>query len=120
MIVKARPPLLEVEQIGDVALATFTGPVILDPETATSIGRQLKILVQDQGYGRVILDFSNVERLTTQLVGQIAGLHQAIQAKGGRLALCSIKPEVLGIFQILRLHRVLKIYKNSQEALQSI
>jgi stage II sporulation protein AA (anti-sigma F factor antagonist) len=119
MIVKATRPLLEVEQIGDVALVTFTSRAILDPETPSLIGKQLQILVKDQGCTRVILDFVNVEKLTTLLVGQVAALHQTIKAAKGRLVLCRINPDVFAIFQILGLHRVLEIYKDEQEALQT-
>lgn len=119
MVVRVTSPLLEIEQIGDVALVTFTSRSILDPQAATVIGRQLKVLVQDQGSKRVILDFGNVERLTTLVVGQVAALHQTIKAAGGRLAVCGIQADVFGIFQILRLHKILHIYKDEQEALQS-
>lgn len=119
MIVRATSRALAIEQLGDVTLATFTVRTILDQETTAAVGQQLSSLVRDEGCKRLVINFGNLERLTTYLVGKIVLVHQQAQAAGGRLALCCIKPGVGEVFSILRLNRVLNIYSDEQEALQS-
>ncbi|NOX52833.1 MAG: anti-sigma factor antagonist, partial [Planctomycetes bacterium] len=54
---------LEIEEVGDVTIATFVDKKILDESNIQVIGNQLFILVEEDGRKKIILDFSNVEYL---------------------------------------------------------
>lgn len=119
MIVRASLRAMSIEQIGEITLATFTVRTILDEETTTLVGKQLAALVRDEGCRKLIINFGNLDRLTTYLVGKIVAVHQLLESSGGRLAVCRVKPSVAEVFTILRLTRVLNIYEDEQGALQS-
>jgi anti-anti-sigma factor len=109
---------LEVEQIGEVTVAKFTSRHLLDEEKVQTIGRELRSLGEEVGHRPLVLSFSGVERLSTELLGRLVALHKTVHEKGGRLALCKINPQVYQVFKILKLPQVLSIYADEQEALQ--
>ena len=106
---------LEVEQIGEVTVATFTQRHLLDEEKMQTIGTQLRSLGEEVGHRPLVLNFAAVERLSTEMVGKLIALQKKVQEKGGRLALCQINPQVYQVFKILKLPQVLTIFADEQE-----
>ncbi|HLJ91708.1 MAG TPA: STAS domain-containing protein [Gemmataceae bacterium] len=109
---------LEVEQIGDVTIARFTARHLLDEQKMQAISRQLRSLGEEAGHRPLVLNFGQVERLSTELMGKLVALQNRVQQKGGRLALCKIHPQVYEVFKILKLPQVFSIFTDEQEALQ--
>jgi anti-sigma B factor antagonist len=112
-------PLLTAEQLGDVTLVKLTANTILDEQMVHTIGQQLLKLAEETERPRLVLDFSNVERMTSTLFGKLILLHKKVTAAGGRLVLYGLSSDIHGLFDILRLNRLFNICKNEQEALQS-
>jgi anti-sigma B factor antagonist len=108
-----------VEEVGDVTIARFKIARLLKEGTVELIGEQLLALVDEQGRRRLVLDFRNVERVYSVMLGKIAALHTKLQAAGGRLALCQVRPDVYEVFEALNLHQVLHIYDEEKQALQT-
>jgi anti-anti-sigma factor len=111
---------LEVEQIGEVTVAKFTARHLLDEDKMQTIGRQLRSLGEEVGNRPLVLNFSGVERLSTELLGKLVALQKTVQENGGRLALCEIHPHVYEIFKIVKLPQLLTIFADEQEALQQL
>src|SRR5437870_10863044 len=76
---------LEVEQIGDVTVVNFVDRKILDEPTIQVIGDQLFSLVDEEGWRKLLLNFGNVEYLSSAALGKLITLHKKLQAAGGRL-----------------------------------
>jgi anti-anti-sigma factor len=110
---------LEVEMVGDIAVVRFTQRSLLRTEMIEAIGKQLGELVEVSGCRKFVLNFANVESMTSAMVGQLVGLHNKVEAASGRLALCRIDPFVFQIFKILNLTHVFHVYDEEQQALQS-
>ena len=53
------------------------------------------------------------------MLSKLVLLNRRAESLGGRLALCNMRPDVLGIFEVTRLTLVLNIYPGEEEALQS-
>ena len=115
-----RQDWLEIEQIGQAIVATFTAPHLLEEEKIHAIGRQLHRLSQEAGHESIVLNFSPVERLSSEMFGKLLTFNRQVQARGGRLALCSLRPELYQMFRLLRLSPVFTIYADQQEALQNL
>jgi anti-anti-sigma factor len=120
MVAQARRNWLEIEQIGNATVAKFTTRRILNEEKIQAINGQLCGLGHEAGPGAVVLNFDRVERLSAAVISQLLTLQRQIQARGGRLVLCAIKPEVNEIFKILRLAPFFTVYTDEQEALQKV
>ena len=110
---------LEVEDIGDVTVVNFVDRRILDEQNIQIIGEQLFSLVDEVGRRKILLNFGNVEFLSSAALGKLIALHKKLQAVGGRLILCNIDPEIYEVFEITRLDKFFNIQKDEQAALQA-
>jgi anti-anti-sigma factor len=119
IVLQPNVPWLTTEQLGDVTLVKLTATTILDESMVNTIGRQLLQLVEERECPRLVLDFSEVERMTSTLFGKLIALHKKVTEAHGRLALCGLSADVHALFDLLRLNRLFTICKSEQEALQS-
>jgi anti-sigma B factor antagonist len=110
---------LEVEDIGDVTVVNFVDRRILDEQNIQIIGEQLFSLVDEVGRRKILLNFGNVEFLSSAALGKLIALHKKLQAVGGRLILCNIDDEIYEVFEITRLDKFFNIQKEEQAALQA-
>src|SRR5499433_1392128 len=118
MSAQPRRRRLEVEDIGDVTVVNFTDKKILDEQNIQIIGEQLFSLVDELRRRKLLLNFGNVEYLSSAALGKLITLNKKLQAVGGRLVLCNIDPQIYEVFEITRLDRYFDIQKEEQEALQ--
>jgi anti-anti-sigma factor len=72
------------------------------------------------GPRRVLLDFTAVERLSSQVVALVAGLHKlCAMADGGHLALCGVRPELRDLFRLTGLEDTVPIHPDRRAALEA-
>ena len=109
---------LEVEDIGDVTVVSFTDRKILDEQNIQVIGEQLFSLVDELGRKKLLLNFGNVEYMSSAALGKLITLNKKVQAVGGRLVLCKIDPQIREVFEITKLDKLFTIRGDEQEALQ--
>ncbi len=115
----ARRRRLEVEDIGDIAVVNFVDKKILDEQNIQMIGDDLFRLVDELGRRKVLLNFSNVEFMSSAALGKLIRLHQRLHSIGGKLVLCGISKSILEIFEITKLDKMLTIVKDEQTGLNS-
>src|SRR2546430_13402041 len=105
---------LEVEDIGDVTVVNVVDRRILDEQNIQVIGEQLFSLVDEVGRRKILLNFGNVEFLSSAALGKLIALHKKLQAVGGRLILCNIDPEIYEVFEITKLNKLFNIHKEER------
>ena len=110
---------LELEEVGDVTVVNFVDKKILDEQNIQIIGEQLFDLVDNQGKKKLLLNFSNVEFLSSAALGKLITLNKKVQTSGGKLVMCKIAKEILEVFEITKLDKLFKIYPDEQAALQA-
>ena len=118
----SHPPYLwmHVRRVGEAAVVKFTLQRLVKEGTIESIGEQLYDLVDAHHFYQIVVDFSNVERLTSAMTAKLIVLHRKAQAAGGRLVLCGIDPGLHETFETLKLTKLFHICGQEQEALQSL
>src|SRR5260370_26473428 len=97
---------LEVEDIGDVTVVNFTDKKILDEQNIQIIGEQLFSLVDELGRRKLLLNFGNVEYMSSAALGKLITLNKKVQAAGGPLILCNIQPQIREVLEITNLAKV--------------
>jgi anti-sigma B factor antagonist len=110
---------LEVEDIGDIAVVNFVDKKILDEQNIQMIGDDLFRLVDELGRRKVLLNFGNVEFMSSAALGKLITLHRKLQAVQGKLVLCKIAKDILDVFKITKLDKILSITPDEQSGLQS-
>lgn len=110
-------PHLRLEAIDDVTVVSFVDSKIVTDEAIQEVGEQLYSLVEDEGHTRLLLNFSNVQYLSSAALGKLINLKKKVGAIKGVLKLCCIHPDLLEVFKITRLDQVFEIYSEEQTAL---
>ena len=110
---------LVVEDIGDIAVVSFVDKKILDEQNIQMIGDDLFRLVDELGRKKVLLNFQNVEFMSSAALGKLITLHRKLQGAGGKLVLCKIAKDILDVFRITKLDKILDIKPDEQAGLQA-
>jgi anti-sigma B factor antagonist len=111
---------LEVEAVGGVTVVQFRDRHILSAAAVQALGKQLQSLAVGSDRRRLVLNFGNVERLSSAVLGSVVALDRAVRRAGGRVALCGVRPDLAHLLTITRLDRHLDIYPSEGEALQNL
>ncbi len=119
MSAQPRRRRLEIEEIGDVTVVQFVDRKILDEQNIQIIGEQLFSLVDEAKKRKVLLNFANVEYLSSAALGKLITLNKKLQSVGGRLVLCNIDAQIFEVFEITKLDKFFNIQKEEQAALQA-
>ena len=108
---------LRLENIDGVTVVSFVDTKIVTEENIQEVGDQLYSLVEDDGYKQILLNFGNVQYLSSAALGKLINLKKKVGAVQGKLKLCCIHPDLLEVFRITRLDQVFEIYPEEQTAI---
>src|SRR5262245_1921867 len=106
---------LEIEHIGDVTVVSFTDKRLLDEQTIQIIGDQLFSLVDEQGRRKIMMNFGNVEYLSSAFLGIRVTLNKKVNWVGGRLILCNIDPLIYEVFENTKLNELFNIQRGEDD-----
>jgi anti-anti-sigma factor len=99
---------LETESLGDLTVVRFSDRKVLGHEEL-HVWDQLVSLVDELGRGKLLLDLADVEFWDTYLCAKLLTLHRKLQAAQGKLVLCHLCQDMLDVFRITKLDRLLTI-----------
>ncbi len=105
---------LEVEDYGRYVIVNFLDRKILDERAIQRIGEDLFALVDLYDHKQILLNFSNVEYLSSAALGKFISLNKKVQGKSGELVLSNINEDIYEVFELTRLDRLFKIEKDEQ------
>ena len=106
--------LLRLENVDGVTVVSFVDTKIVTEEQIQEVGEQLYSLVEDEGHKSLLLNFGNVQYLSSAALGKLINLKKKVAAVKGKLKLCCIHPDLLEVFRITRLDQVFEIYSEEQ------
>ena len=110
---------LDISQNGDVTIARFLDKKILDQSSIQELGNELFALVEEAKKEKLLLDFSDVEFLSSAALNKLIVLDRKMKASGGKLKFANLRPETHEVFMITRLNQLFDIQKDEAEALAS-
>ncbi|MCC6240915.1 MAG: STAS domain-containing protein [Phycisphaerales bacterium] len=113
------PALVTVTRVKDTDIVEFTQSKILDEGNISEIGNILNDLVDQRPNPVILLDFSNVDHLSSAALGMLINANSRLRKKNGQLRLTSIKPQIFEVFVITKLNKLFRIYANRDEAMES-
>ncbi len=108
---------IDIDEIDDVTIAKFIDKKILDETNIQIMGNQLFGLVDEDGRKKIILDFANVEYLSSAALGKLITMDKKVKAAKGKLRLCNIRTEIYEVFAITRLNKLFNIFDDQEKAL---
>lgn len=110
---------LFLEPRGDVTIVSFMDKKILDEANIQEIGDELTRLVTKDHRIKLLLNFENVEYLSSAALGKLISLHKRVREHNGQLKLCDIRPEIYEVFKITKLNLLFEIYDDEELALKT-
>src|ERR1051325_5641758 len=112
-------PPVSVTQQKDIRVVEFTNNKILDEANIAEIGQALNSMIDDRDMPKLLLDFSNVDHLSSAALGMLINANNRIKQRNGQLRLAAIKPQILEVFVITKLNKLFRIMATREEALAS-
>ena len=95
---------IAVSQTGEVTIIRFVDRKILDEANIQELGIEMFGLVEQEKRKNLLLNFTNVEFLSSAALGKLITLDKKVKANGGRLKLSNIRPEIYEVFAITKLN----------------
>ena len=111
---------LEVAEVAEVTVVRFVDRKILDESNIQELGQELFQLVEEENRNRLVLNFHNVEFLSSAALGKLITLDKKVKSHGGRLKLSNIRPEIYEVFAITKLTKLFIIKDDEADALAAI
>jgi anti-anti-sigma factor len=115
----AKTELLVNECFG-TTVVTFQQPSVLDGLTIEAIGGELYELVDRKAKRRIILDFTRVRAMSSAMIGVVISLNRKAASIGGKVVFCGLRDEVMKVFKIMKLDKVLQFAENEEAALKTL
>ncbi|QGJ71200.1 Anti-anti-sigma regulatory factor (Antagonist of anti-sigma factor) [Planctomycetales bacterium 10988] len=103
--------------VGEVTVVRFVDRKILDESNIQQIGNELFRLVEEEEKSKLLLNFSNVEFLSSGALGKLITLDKKVKAHNGVLKLSNIRPEIYEVFAITKLNKLFDIRDDEATAL---
>jgi len=111
---------VSVDYSANATMVTFTDQKILEETDLQATEGSVLPLVEQAGKINLILNFCNVQFLSSAALGLLLRISKKVYQYEGQLRLCSVNPKIAEIFKITRLDRVFEIYENASKAMQSL
>lgn len=112
---------ISVEYAEKATIITFIDERILEEKDVQSLQESIMSVVESAHDGiKLILDFSNVQFLSSAVLGLLMRISKKVYENNGQLKLCSINPKIYKIFKITRLTKIFDIYEDMASATESL
>lgn len=111
---------MKIRNVGNVTVVVLCGKKFIDHTVIEKLGLELYRLVEEKHQITLVLDFSDVEFLTSEAIGKLISLYGKLKNRSGTLILCGIQPQILEVFEICKLDKVFDIVDNQTAAIESL
>jgi anti-sigma B factor antagonist len=103
-----------------ITVIRFQDHQLFDERTVREVADQVAAALPNDGRPiRVILDFTNVNLISSSLLSKLILLQRRVDASGGRLRLCEISPILQQVFRTSNLDRLFAIDRDQRTALSA-
>ena len=112
-------PPVAVSQSKDIRIVEFQNHKILDEGNIADIGLTLNAMIDEAPSPKMLLDFVNVDHLSSAALGMLINVNNRVRQKNGQLRLANIKPQIYEVFVITKLNKLFRIFPNRADAIAS-
>ncbi len=113
-------PDISVQYTDSANVVTFLKEKILEEKDIRRLEESIFPVIERSENIHLVLDFSNVQFLSSSVLGLLLKISKKIYERNSRLALCNINPKIYEIFKITRLNKIFEIYEDIDSAVQGL
>jgi anti-sigma B factor antagonist len=90
-----------------------------DSDTAPEVESALKEII-GKGQKKIVCDFSSVDYINSTGLRILLTAVKMMTKSGGKLAICSLKPQVRNVFEIAGFNQIFRIFGSCDEAVKNL
>jgi anti-sigma B factor antagonist len=102
---------IKVEYGMGITFVTFNDMCIVEADQIEKLKSLFMPIIEKTKQGKLVLNFSNVQSLSSASLGLLVIIHKKIREQGGNLELCNLSQNILKVFKITQLTKVFNISK---------
>ncbi|MGA2617614.1 MAG: STAS domain-containing protein [Thermoguttaceae bacterium] len=111
---------LTIDEVGQATVVRFRQPRLSGILELEKLGQELDELAGREDRGKLVLDFSSVQFLSSQTLGKLVALNRRVKARGGDMRLANVPQRVRSVMQTCKLDSLFDIQPDVAEALRSL
>ena len=115
----ATDALYATKRVNGILVVIFRQSQMLNAVIIEQVSAGLKEVVEKAAEEKFVVDFSQVNYLSSSALGMLIGLQRRVMQKKGQIRLSGIKPEIMEVFRITKLDTVFDIYKDAAAAVEA-
>jgi len=110
--------LISFEKHGPLVLGRIEAASVLDAMNVSHFGAELTAYVEANAGVRLLLDFENVDYLSSAVLTELLRINKKIAETHGSFRLCSLNRDIRKVFEITNLDKMFVIYDSAGEGLK--
>jgi anti-sigma B factor antagonist len=114
-----RESRLLVRQDSEVTVVGFLDRNILEETSIQQIGEEIGKLVEQAPGIKLLINFENVEHLSSAALGTLITINNKVRQRGGQLRLSNIDTQIYEVFVITKLNKLFQIHDSVENAIKS-
>jgi anti-sigma B factor antagonist len=107
---------LKVKRDGSIIEVSFRDRNILDEANIQQIGEELRAIVDSEPKCKLLINFTDVDHLSSAALGALITVHARVRATQGQLRLSNIDPQIYQVFVITKLNKMFEIHETAEKA----
>lgn len=113
----SKEPILAFEPRGRITVGTIESANVLDAINVSEFGQTVMGFVEKRRNVQLLLDFSNVNYLSSAVLTELLRIKEATELGGGALRLCGLNDDIRKVFTITNLDKVLTLYGDTDDGI---
>jgi anti-anti-sigma factor len=111
---------LEYDQVESVSVVKFKDAKVMDPSRIEMMGKELIRLCAEEDAQSVLINFENVSFFSSAAINKLIVLEKQVRARGGRICLSNLRPEVRDLFSYTSLDQLFEIRAEQQDGIEAL
>jgi anti-sigma B factor antagonist len=113
-------PRIQVNEVDGVQVIKFTDRQLFDERTVREVADQILAALPNDGSPiRVILDFTDINLVSSTLLSKLILLQRRVASSNGKLRLCEMSPVIQQVFRTANLDRLFSIDRDQRASLET-
>jgi anti-sigma B factor antagonist len=115
------PARIQVNDSDGVKVVRFNDQQLFDERTVREVSEQIAVSLPSDGTPiRLIIDFSDVNLISSSALSKLILIQRRIDATRGKLRLCELSPILQQVFRTSNLDRLFGIDRDVRTALEAV
>lgn len=100
-----------------VLVAYINEPKLLDEKLIGEVGTELSAIMDRADKNMMLVSFQGVTFMSSSMIGRVVTLYKKCKGNKINLKFSNISHEIMEVFELMNLHKLLKIYNDEADAM---